>query len=553
MSLLAQLSALRGRYLWRSFEGMTEHPEEVQKQLLRRLLSANRDTAFGKAHGFSSMVSEQDYRKGVPVADYEATRPWVDRLQAGERRVLTADEPYMFTMTSGTTGQPKLIPANGSTRRSSGRLSATWLHRCVVDHPHVLDNKVLVIVSPAVEGHTPSGAAFGSASGYIYQNASRALRHRYAVPYEVFAIKDFDAKYYAIMRFALAQSISLLITPNPSTILRLVNTAEAHRDQLVRDVRDGTLTVDAGIPFETRRALKPHLKPNPARAKELERLASGAHAFTPEHYWPQLALVGCWKGGSVGAALSMIQPLFPQGIPFRDIGYLSSEAQATICIQDEGSAGILALDTNFYEFIPEAEIDSPSPMTLGVGQVEAGETYYIVITSPAGLYRYDINDIVKVTGFFRNTPLVEFVRKGRDMVSLTGEKLHVTQLIQAVEKAQLSVGIKVAYFRAVGNVEACRYDLKLELAQDHVCDESVVTLGRAIDEELSKLNIEYEQKRRSDRLHAPHVQVMSRGWSARRLGAKSGRSARDTQFKDALLSLPDEDDLPSEIIKDLST
>jgi hypothetical protein len=192
-------------------------------------------------------------------------------------------------------------------------------------------------------------------------------------------------------------------------------------------------------------------------------------------------------------------------------------------------------------------------LTLGVAQVEAGETYYIVITTLAGLYRYDINDVVRVTGFFRNTPLVEFVRKGRDMVSLTGEKLHVTQLIQAVEKAQLSVGLKVAYFRAVGNVKACRYDLKLELAQDHVSDESVVTLGRAIDGELSKLNIEYEQKRRSDRLHAPHVQVMSRGWSAKRLRDKIGRAARDTQFKDALLGLPDEDDLPSEIIRDLST
>ena len=553
MSLLAQLSTLRGRYLWHFFQGMTERPEEVQQQLLRRLLSTNQDTAFGKAHDFSSMVSEEDYRQGVPVADYEATRPWVDRLQAGERRVLTADEPYMFTMTSGTTGQPKLIPATASTRRSSARLSAKWLYRCVVDHPRVLDNKALVIVSPAVEGHTPSGVAFGSASGYIYQNASRALRYHYAVPYEVFAIKDFDAKYYAIMRFAISQRVSLLATPNPSTILRLVNAANTQREQLVRDVWDGTLSEDAEIPLETRRALRPHLKPNPARAKELERLASAADTFTPEHYWPQLATVCCWKGGSVGTALNRVRPLFPQSIPFRDIGYLSSEAQATICIQDEGCAGILALDTNFYEFIPEAEIDSPSPVTLTVGQVEAGETYYIIITSQAGLYRYDINDVVRVTSFFRNTPLMEFVRKGRDMVSLTGEKLHVAQLIQAVEKAQLSVGLNVAYFRAVGNAEASRYDLKLELGQEQVPDELVVTLGRAIDEELSKLNIEYEQKRHSARLHAPHVYVMCKGWSAKRLEAKMGRAARDTQFKDVLLGLPDEDDLPSDILKDLST
>ena len=552
MSLVAHLSTLRGRYLWRSFVSMADRPEEVQQDLLRRLLASSRDTAFGRAHGFSSMASWQEYREGVPVADYEATLPWVERLQAGESRVLTAEQPYMFTQTSGTTGQPKLIPATGFTRKCSARLSAQWLYRTLVDHPRVLDDKALVIVSPAVEGHTPSGIAYGSASGQIYQNASRAVRYRYAVPYDVFAIKDFDAKYYAIMRFAIAKKVSLVATANPSTILRLVSTASTHRDQLVRDIRDGSLAKGADIPAEIRRSLEPHLKPDRERARELERFSSG-ETFTPEQYWPGLALVGCWKGGSVGAALDRLRPWFREDMPYRDIGYLSSEAQASLPISDEGSAGVLALETNFYEFIPEAEMDSASPRPLTAGQVELGETYYIVITSPAGLYRYDINDLVRITGFFGKTPLIEFVRKGKDVVSITGEKLHVAQLIQAVEKAQLLVGLKVAYYRAVGNVEASRYDLQLELAQEPVSDQLVITLGRAIDDELAKLNIEYEQKRRSARLQAPHIHVMSSGWSSRRLQAKMARAIRDTQFKDTLLGLPDEDDLPSDIMKDLST
>ena len=127
------------------------------------------------------------------------------------------------------------------------------------------------------------------------------------------------------------------------------------------------------------------------------------------------------------------------------------------------------------------------------------------------------------------------------------------QVIQAVEKAQLSVGLKVAYYRAVGNVEASRYDLQLELDQEGVSDQLVVTLGRAIDQELAKLNIEYEQKRRSARLHPPHIHLMSSGWSSRRLQAKMTRTNRDIQFKDTLLGLPDEDDLAEEIMKELST
>jgi len=552
MSIISQLFGVRGRFLWRSFEHLMDRPEEVQRHLLRRMLTANQETAFGQRHGFSMMPTVEAYQAGVPIGDYEAFRPWIERLQEGERQVLTAEAPYMFTLTSGTGGQPKSIPVNESTRRSSSHLSARWLYRSLVDHPQVLDHKALVVVSPAIEGHTPKGIPFGSASGYIYQHASWAIRRLYALPYVLFTIKDFDAKYYTIMRFAIEHRVSLIATPNPSTILRLVTIADSRRDQLIRDIYDGTIAPDFDIPPEVRQHLSSGLKPNPRRARELERIVSKAGALRPQHYWPHLSLVGCWKGGSVGTAVDRLRPWFRPDMPFRDIGYLSSEAQVTLPIHDDGCAGILALDTNFYEFIPEAEIDSNHASPLTVGQLQAGESYYIVVTSPTGLYRYDINDVVKVTGYYRKTPLLEFVRKGRDMVNLVGEKLHVGQLIQAVEAAQVSTGIAVEYYLAVGNVEASRYDLKLELKQYPIADELVLSLGQAIDRQLAALNIEYEQKRRSSRLHPPHLLVMAKGWSSRRLQAKLAQAFRDTQFKDSLLGLADEEDQPSDIIKELS-
>ena len=144
----------------------------------------------------------------------------------------------------------------------------------MTDHPNVLNHKALAIVSPAVEGYTPGGIPFGSASGYIYQNAVWVLRRRYAVPYPVFVIKDYDAKYYAIMRFAIEQRLSLIATPNPSTILRLATTADSHRDQLYKDIHDGTISKDFDISSEVRQQVRPFLKPNPERARELERIAA---------------------------------------------------------------------------------------------------------------------------------------------------------------------------------------------------------------------------------------------------------------------------------------
>ena len=552
MSIVSRLAAARGRFLWRSFQRMTDHPEEVQRALLRRIMSANQDTAFGRQHRFAQVQTVADYQAAVPVGGYESFRPWVDRMAAGEASVLTAEAPDLFTLTSGTTGRPKLIPVNGLTRRSGARLTALWLYRCLVDHPTVLNGKALVVVSPAVEGRTPAGIPYGSASGYLYRHASWALRRVYALPYEVFTIDDYDAKYYAIMRFALETNVSLIATPNPGTILRLLSVADEQRERLIRDICDGSLSPHLDIARGLRHDLEARLRPNPKRARELEGIVQETGRLDPGRYWPRLAMVGCWKGGSVGVSLERLRAWFRPQMPFRDLGYLASEAFMALPDQDEGCAGIPALDSNFFEFIPEDEMGKDDARVLTLGQLEPGATYYIVITTPSGLYRYDINDVVRVAGFHRGVPLVEFVRKGRDMLSLAGEKLHVGQLIEAVGAAQAATGIDAVYFRAVGNVEACRYDLKMELDDAPPPDEAVLRLARAVDEQLAALNMEYAQKRRSGRLQPLCVHVMAAGWSRKRLAAKLAKAARDTQFKDALLGLPDDEDGAAEILRELS-
>ena len=151
-------------------------------------------------------------------------------------------------------------------------------------------------------------------------------------------------------------------------------------------------------------------------------------------------------------------------MPVRDLGYMASEAQISLPISDDGCAGILAIDENFYEFVPDSEIDSASPTTLNCAELEAGKSYYLILTTPSGLYRYDINDVVQVTGFHHRTPLVEFVRKGRDVTNITGEKLHVNQVIQAVARAQSAGGVALQHFRACADVENSLYAFSVEFA-----------------------------------------------------------------------------------------
>jgi hypothetical protein len=213
----------------------------------------------------------------------------------------------------------------------------------------------------------------------------------------------------------------------------------------------------------------------------------------------------------------------------------------TLPISDSGSAGILALKENFYEFIPESDIDSPSPTTLTCAEVEEGSSYYLILTTPGGLYRYDINDVVRVAGFFNRTPLIEFVRKGRDVTNITGEKLHVNQIIQAVTQAQNAVGITVQHFRACADVERCLYAFSVELDGVVPSEEQLSQMLRELESSLRGLNVEYAQKRDSRRLAAPVLNVMKPGWFERRANTTLQRGARDVQFKAPLLGATPED------------
>ena len=545
MSLIVKAAAFVTGRQWPRWHERTFMPQETQSQLLLDIVKHNRATAFGRDHRFETIRSPEDYKNQVPISDYERIRPYVERAQNGDAEVLTTEPVVMFTMTSGSTGEPKLIPVTASSKQNHRDLTRLWYYRAYLDHSEFLGNKLLGLVSPVEEGRTSSGIPYGAASGLIYQSSPRWIQNAYAVPYEVSGIKDFEAKYYLVMRLALEQEISFFGTPNPSSILKLVEIAEQYKTELIRDIRDGAIDARWNIPVEIRRALSGRLVKNPRRSQQLEKLADKFGILRPKDYWPQLKLIGCWKGGSVGVRLQEFVRWFDEATPVRDLGYMASEAQMTLPVTDTGSAGILDVGANFYEFIPEREIGNPNAAPLGCADLAEGEEYYLILTTPGGLYRYDINDVVRVAGFYNRTPLLEFVRKGRDVTSITGEKLHVNQLIEAVAQAQAATAIAVQHFHAAADAANSRYVIAVECDGAAPPQPALARFLGEIDAQLRRLNIEYAQKRDSRRLGGPVLWVMRSGWYARKTAAALARAGRDAQFKPPLLSSTLEDSAES--------
>ena len=154
-----------------------------------------------------------------------------------------------------------------------------------------------------------------------------------------------------------------------------------------------------------------------------------------------------------------------------------------------------------------------------------------MLSGANGLYRYDINDVVEVQGFEGRTPRIRFVRKGRDMVSITGEKLHLNQIQAATRDAERATGLLVWQFQVIPDVPARRYDLLLETHTPIGSPEVARAFLATVDTSLASSNVEYASKRRSRRLLAPRLHLMRAGWADRRCRADFRAGKREAQYK----------------------
>jgi hypothetical protein len=522
--------ALHGRRYWRPVEQLARRPDVAQQHALQRILRANHATRFGRMHGFADPCDVAQFQERVPIQEYEALRPFVDEQRRTGAAALTAEAPVFYAQTSGTTGRPKYIPITPSAlamHRSEQALFTYLQYRAC---PEAFDGKAWGIMGAAVEGRLDTGHAVGAVSGHLYQSLPRAVRSRFVVPPSVSSIADYDLKYLTILRLAIGEpDISYIGSPNPSTFLRLLDVLNDQRDVLLTWLATGTCPELARLPADVVHDLARRLRPDPARASTLAAPAS----LTFENTWPRIRLLTTWMGGSCGIALETLRRRLPAATKVMELGYQSSEFRGTIALDAETPSGLPPLHHHFIELAPHRAWDDGRRTTLTLAEVEVGQRYYVIVTTIAGLYRYFMNDLVDVTGFFERTPLLRFVQKGKGQTSLTGEKLYEAQVIDAVQNAAATYGLVPRFFQLVGDEQASTYRLFVEV-DDHAAPRADV-VARAVDEGLARLNIEYDAKRKSGRLRPLTLAWLKRGSADAYKAACIRQGQREGQFKPAAL------------------
>jgi hypothetical protein len=545
--VIGRIAAIPVRRRLAAFERATFEPRAVQTELLQRILAAHADTGFGKDHHFASSDA-LDFRKNVPVAGYDYVEPYIRRVVAGEwQALLSAPRIHMFAMTSGTTATRKLIPVNDSYLADYRRGWNLWGLKCYRDHPEVRLRPIVQLSGDWQESFTPVGVPCGAVTGLTAKTQHPFVRWIYCVPGCVGKVKDAAAKYYVALRLSLPRKVGMIVAANPSTLVNLARAGDVEKESLIRDIHDGTLSERFDVPPEVRAALERRLrKRHPDRARELEEIVRRTGTLYPKDYWSKDCLIGNWTGGSVGAYLRHY-PRYYGATPVRDVGLIASEGRMTIPMADATPSGVLDISSHYYEFIPQEEAASPQPTVLAAHELVEGRAYFILLTTAYGLYRYNISDVVRCTGFHNATPLVEFLSKGAHFANLTGEKVseyHVTGAMADVLR-ELDLTLTAYSVAPCWDDELPYYSLFVERG-DLTGPEQAARLASALERRLAEVNVEYASKRESRRLGPMRLALLPANtwqqWDRQRLARTGGALEQykhpclinDPQFRDSV-------------------
>ncbi len=380
MGIKSLLSKPFAAYIARKTRRWAESPKASQEGWMKKLVREAKETSFGKDHNFNEIRTYEDFKKNVPIRDYEELKPYIEKILEGEQNVLWKGKPLYLSKTSGTTSGVKYIPITHDSIHnhidSARNALLAYIHE--TGNASFLDEK-LIFLSGSPELDKKAGIFTGRLSGISNHHVPAYLKTNQLPSFETNCIDDWETKLDKIIDETIDQPMGL-ISGIPPWVQMYFDKLEKRTGKKIKDVFPKfELFVYGGVNFE------------PYKAKLFE---------------------------SIGKKIDSVE-LYPASEGF--IAYQDSQ-------KDTGL--LLLLNTGiFFEFIPADEYFNENPTRLSIGDVKMGVNYALIINSNAGLWGYSIGDTVK----FVSTSPYKIVVSGRikHFISAFGE--HV--IGEEVEKA----------------------------------------------------------------------------------------------------------------------
>ncbi len=425
-------------------------PNEVQQDLLKKLIISSRYTEFGRRFDFSSISSSREFRERIPLQDYESLKDTIFRLKAGEQNLLWPGEVRWFAKSSGTTNdKSKFIPVTTEALEECHYKGGKDL-LCLYFHNNpetqLFNGKLLTLGGSHQINSLSNDSFYGDLSAILIQN--------------------------------LPFWIQLFRTPERS--IALMDEWEEKIEKMARTTMTENVTNIAGVPSWTLVLLK--------RILEI----SGKDDLT--EVWPHLEL---FVHGAV--SFTPYKEQFRKLIPKADMYYLETynASEGFFGIQDQlySEDMLLMLDYGiYYEFLPVSEWEKEHPKTITLDEVKLNENYAIIITTNAGLWRYKIGDTVTFTSL--NPYRIRITGRTAHFINAFGEELIMDNADKAIEVACKATGAVIREYTAApvyfGEQDSGAHEWLIEFSTPPMDLNDFTVM---LDEALKKLNSDYEAKR----------------------------------------------------------
>ena len=528
-----------------------EDPERSVEEGLRSILEFGKDSEYGRRYDFAHILeadsAEELYRRysKLPIITYPDIKEYVDKSTHGAPDVLFKGRPLMYMITSGTTSEPKLLPVSEYYVQMINDMMNMMFVRQIKLAGNFFEGKIFGITGKAKEYQTPDGTWVGSVSGYNRETSSRIVKSTLAVPGEIFDVSDYNARYYLLMRFAIEQDVRHILTANPTTVIELLENAKLNFDKYCDDIASGSINKELNIPGNIREILERKIKPNPGRAAELRALKAVNDPPLPKDYWPNMNVLCTWKCANTAFFIDGFKEVFPEKTKHMEFGYYASECRFGVPF-DESNYSTVFPQEYYVEFIEEEEYGKPDAKTYRIYELTEGKKYCVIVSTKAGLYRYDMADIVVAGPRIKNTPTIQLLQKTSGIVSMTGEKVSEQQFNEAVKKASEMTGHKVSFYMGFANLEKLYYDVYAEFTEGDIPETDRQKFAEEADKQLYEMNVEYAAKRDSFRLNMPVVHSLPKNaFIEYKKALLESKKSKDNQFK--IMTINQNDDLKSVI------
>lgn len=437
----------------RSIEHFESHAEQIQRQVLNKLLERAADTEWGSKYGYASMRNYEDFAAKVPLSTYEELKGYIDRMRRGEKDLLWPGLVKWYAKSSGTTNdKSKFIPVSKDglhdTHYAGGADAVTiYLHNNPLSR--LFDGKALILGGSHASNYNLPHSLVGDLSAILIENINPLVNLLRVPPKKIALLSDFEEKRDRIAEIAMRQNVTNL-SGVPSWMMAVINRV---------------------LEISGKQSLE-QVWPN------LEVFFHGGVAFTPyrEQYHrlirsPRMHYMETYNA-SEGFFGLQNDPLDPAMLLMLDYGV-------------------------FYEFIPIDEVGKENPQVLPLWAVEPGKNYALVISTSGGLWRYQIGDTLR----FTSVNPYKFVISGRTkcFINAFGEELIVDNAERGLHEACRETGAVVNEYTAapvfMDDRGKCRHQWVIEFEK---LPADLNHFAEVLDKALQRINSDYEAKRYKD-------------------------------------------------------